>query len=632
MAWRSALLATILVAGLTSCSPVTQLTPGHYEDLTSRSLTESTDSPLWFVRFVVPWEDDEQGKAVFRDLAEQIPVEVARFGEFPVDSVEAMTMADGLGILEFPSIRVVGARLARPDVPRGAPQTSRPLFFDNQYQGPLNDLNKLKDFVLQSVPNRFKDPVSNALIPTVTKVSSMKQIHAAVERVGDSPVLLFFSKVSTDSLLQLATIHSQAARLQTRALVLLSSDVPLSREFEATMGSPETGLTLVHLAKDGHGDLKKTGDEVTELSTPNAIAAAMHKAARPFDRYSVSIQSTLANWRSDMAQFVDDSPLRKIESVEQFNRDILATKHAVIVVFLLRQSDDLFDAQLRTAVQVATFAREKQHISLTTGEPVSLQIRPDVFWIDAEVHPDLAKALQATKVPSLGFILHMQNDLKGLKYFPDGKEFPSADKINKFLQSERLLETKDVRLLDVSSVTFSTKIPFPKTKQNNQYLGIDLLNYQTDVEAPTILLDVINAAKEEENELKSGSKKKSKLSPKQEKKKKEREEKERERIKAELGRKKQEKEERMRRKAEEDAQRAEEEAERAKNAPKEPKKKKKVKAKVQPKKQVKRKVKPPKDLMEELTRWDKESKKAADRFVKSDSVTGRLTIVDSLSP
>lgn len=581
------------VAATVSLAAVTVLTP---EQFVEAQAAPHRRMPL-FVRFYLPWDaSGEPSTAAFARASEIVPPEVCDFAELRLDSLEAFVIADAHGITSFPFVKLFGTSVVRPVAPKGNQVVGRPTFVAKDYHGNATSADDLVEFVIRHTPTRVVDPVTNHITQAVLQITDESHV-AALARVtpktSKNGVLFYLpSIVRSDKKhgtalrhnLLLSAVHAQAAVHNQRVTVFTTQREDVAKAFGLSEHNTAAVFSIAAIANAAPNAKRPILRVEAGIETPAAAAKAIKDAAAlDVAALEKEIGYTLRQWRVDMAQFAGKSPLRKLETTEEFHREVTDNKQGGVILFFLRESDKFFTKHHNVALDVASWSRGVPQVHPVTGEPViSNGFRFETFWVDAEVHSELAKKLSVKAVPSVGIVLSLQQQQEGGQKLPPkgikfvlspSKEFPDSRHVLSYINSAEVFEGRDIVPFDPAGAKLhdggKTTQPQLLTPLNNAYLGVDLRSYEDDEpEADTFELGKKRATGDDDGDDSSaaasarkasgGSGAKEKNSAK-EAAKRAKAEAEKQRLAEELARKKAEKEERIRKKAEEDKLRKEQE-------------------------------------------------------------------------
>lgn len=572
-------IAIVLAQSAVGATHVLKIeTAEQFVELTSSMLPK----PL-LLRIALPWDDPANG-AAFTEAAELTPSGIAIFAELVLDSVDKFVIADTMQIADFPTIRMLGSRVGRPPPTRGAFMSSRAVKLPAQFTGSHSRSSDISGFLLSNLPTRFADPVTNKPERSVGEIESDEDvtIFLTMRRpIAKKGVLIYVPEVPPSVVLAapLALVHSLASQLGPRVAVMTTSAQDVASMFGLTKPWQGVAIEQPLLKKKVERTENDPFDFAPILGGKPLIASEIEQAITEAAELvpEAFADETLGKWRRDIESFVTDSPLRKVETNAQFMDDIGLSKQSFGVVFLLRESDEFFMKHHAVAVDVARFAQQLHQENVITGDRSTAALRRfEVVWIDAEMHPGVAAAMRPKAVPSVGFLLPLQASAElgskthGIKYFEDGDYWPAADKIIKYMMSDRLLDpsdSKEMVPLDPTSVEFASDTDparFKKEKalkrkllspRNNVYLTLDLKDYTEDEPENDLLMRIASGKVEAET---ASSLKDKKLSIKSAKRKEQKKKEEKKKLQEELERKKREKAERIKAKQLKDQQEKEE--------------------------------------------------------------------------
>jgi hypothetical protein len=373
-----------------------------------------------------------------------------------------------------------------PAVPRGNLISGRPISDTPQYTGNPTDTAALVAHVYSAVPTNYAEPVTHTIYPSAVFAKDEVSLLA---RVMDVNHRLEFVAAPTPAVTAKA---SQATHLLVLVNNLKSREVTTLNAIAAAMsagasnrgrggvqvffgdyrGFPEWApaedigkFTLVPISlKGGKLDgalLRTTSADIADI--PRTLATLADRVESLAD-YTEAKRTQVANAQAGAARMLapstsTESPLRRIDTTQQFVKEVAELKSGVAVIFMLRESDTFYSKHLKVAKKVAEDAVTNFNVEMA-GKPAIVKF--EVFMIDAEVHKNAAHELRVPEVPSVAFLVELRDKqgVKGLRHFKS-KNFDKAADIIKFMRKE-LFDGRDMTTVDPMKVRFASTVPASK--------------------------------------------------------------------------------------------------------------------------------------------------------------------------
>jgi hypothetical protein len=623
------LLGSVLALPVDPCEPLsnaTALCVLSAEEFVRVTSTTLGNPAYWVIRIRAPWD-----AVPSTDLLAEAAADLAaggvhampfvHFGELLLNTPDAWTIADALGLQQFPTVIAYSGKTLRAMAPRGALQYGKVLALPRPIQIPSPTSSKGKEAliktVLSSVPTRYLDGVTGHYLEALHFVFSRKEVYQlsalrndqvqvarVVSVLPKRAVVLRLRLSEKGDEAMLAAASAAAAESGSNTMVFVTEDADVANRFQ--ISSVRQGAVFEFPFPDDVSVpiVPLMVSEASGFGTPADVAGFMLQAAAgaPAPCAEEATQAALTSWRRDINTIMKEKQVVKLNSQSEFFTNVEDCKVSIVILFFLRESDDFFmrgyhvAEDLAKAIQTQWSSRNgesdksRQHPLAATRD----RVRFETYWIDAEVQKSVASAFKIPSVPSVAFLYNLQDGRRGVRFVLGGKkhnEFPTVAELLTFMSGPSLMDpnTRDMFPVDLSTVSF-----LPEEEVAQFYRGKSPKQLRVTIPgAPALVTDrkvyPQEDAKESnfvsqliEGKIKLGESSKSgessesgatsstptssKVSAKAAAKKAKKQEATKKRLEEELSEKRRLKEERIKKKAEEDAKRREEDKAKAKAA------------------------------------------------------------------
>lgn len=617
--WNVLLVAQCVVIAIGS-PVVNNLTVEEFVKIRGK---DSLGNPeVWAIRLRAPWDPvatSHYSKDLFAATAELMngghDSNYVQFGELLLNQPSSWAVLDGLGLTaNSPMVLLFGTTSTRALGVNGGREHGRVLYLpvDLQYASRKSP-EELKKTILSRVPTRFHDAITTQSIDAINFVFSRKEVyqisalkkeqleHGVISVMPTRALVYRLRLTSSGDEEHLAAISAAAAQSGANTVVFVTEDSDVAARFGV---HENRAASVFQFPFPEDVSIPIHADKTSEVLEGPHDAAALILATRSTipkdDTAEVRTERLVKEWQRDVHRFMTTSPLRRLDTTQQLFHDVMDPKGFISVLFVLRESDDYFNKHFNTAVDVAKTIQTSFQATGADGKPHPLsearqRIRYEAFWIDAEVHKQVATSLKVPSVPCVVMLYATQDGRHAGRFVFGGKkhnEFPTLAEMVSFLSAtDRVLEQgRDMFPVDLKTFTFTPaneveqfyrtaaqtpkKLKLKRGDDNNRYLLIDRKIYLSEQpKENTFVRDMIEGKvkfeKRDSEEESSKSKQGTKSNAKAEARKKARQEAEKKKLEEELRQKQLAREARMKKKAEEDQVEREKAIKEAKEAMKE---------------------------------------------------------------
>eukprot|EP00759_Apiculatamorpha_spiralis_P037054 PhF_6_TR37116/c2_g2_i1/m.54547 len=404
------LVAILLVfASAIQAKTVETLTPESFVALNARQ-------EFWVVQFGFPWDPKViNTRSQLEGLAAALDG-IVRVGVLPLDSRDALAIADLSIVRTFPEIVLLNAKYNRVDVPFGVGMYGYPVALPITYSGAIT-AEALEQWVIKYIPTRVPDLASLCLRRVAPEASNTSEILKS----STSAKVVFIGEEGK------AAQVAVAANLKDKA-----SFFRVPNSFALDIVGVDQQSNIVIIAPAGTIAAQFTREDWTT----STISAKISNSISQFPpRNSAARVAALDMSRRKDLQSFQASPVREITNALQYEKAIVKSINVVVAVGFVGPSQKDHERAMKAL----------QTLALEAMSGVHTEFRIDFFYINAEKHKGIAKQVGVKRVPSLAFFLPVSKEgSKGIHWLDGPVEAPRARKFmaEKMLKPEGIAEYK----------------------------------------------------------------------------------------------------------------------------------------------------------------------------------------------
>jgi hypothetical protein len=472
---------------------------------------DAPPSSLWVVRFSMPSDaakaNASESAQSFNLAAAEVPAEIARFADFVVTSLDEVAIVNTFGLSTLPVIRSFHTSVARPLVPRGNPMSARVISFPPSFTGSISDVKSIVQYAYDSVPSNYNDPVTDALYPSAVVVSNEAEVLSRVLSTTShfksvsAPSDLVASRSSevVHALVLVKDLRGRAENTLKFVAAAMSAGasgrgrggttvfVGDANGFPEWAPDTETQATVVPIRVSGSQIDSLKAAMRTKTETLQELVSTIHGCRNGLEEEAAFVdfkRTQVANAQVGATRLTGPfsptrSPLRRLDTTQQFAKHVGELKSGVAVVFILRESDKFFSKHLKVARAVAENAATDTRAEMG-DKPASVLF--EVFMVDGEIHKQVANELRVPQVPCVAFLVELRDKpgVKGLRFFK-AKDIEKAADIIKFMRRE-LFDGRDLTVIEPSKITFSDHAsqPNPDVTLRVEYFDTNPRRFDSD--------------------------------------------------------------------------------------------------------------------------------------------------------